>query len=108
MILVVYNSMGNDSYIENKSVRTTVLLCATFLEVIARHFGFCSGIIMVRGSLTEIMALCVLTSSIVESAYKHVSGIYCRYLQGGSEWCVLWSVYVGTLIASETHVICRP
>jgi len=24
------------------------------------------------------------------------------------EWCVLWSVYVGVLIDSETHVICRP
>jgi len=58
--------------------------------------------------LLELLALCVLTSSAVESAYKHVSGIYCFYLQGGSEWCVLWSVYVGMFIDSEMHVICRP
>ena len=52
--------------------------------------------------------MCVLTPSTVESAYKHVNGIYCCCLQGGSEWCKLWSVYVGMFIASETHVICRP
>jgi len=63
---------------------------------------------LLRVCLLEILALCVLTPSTVESAYKHVSGIYCCYLHGGSEWCVLWSVYVGTLIASETLVICRP
>ena len=57
---------------------------------------------------TGNIGLMSLTPSSVESAYKHVSGICCFYLQGGSEWCVLWSVYVGTLIASEKHVICRP
>jgi hypothetical protein len=70
--------------------------------------AFYGSIMLVKGSLTEILTLCVLTPSTVDSAYKHVSGIYCRYLQGGSEWCVLWSVYVGTLIVSEMHVICRP
>jgi len=67
-----------------------------------------NSIMLLRVCLLEILALCVLTPSTAESAYKHVSGIYCCYLQGGSEWCVLWSVYVGMLIASETHVICRP
>jgi hypothetical protein len=57
--------------------------------------------------LLEILALCVLTLTTVDTTYRHVSGIYCCYLQGGSEWCVLWSIYVGTLIASETHLICR-
>ena len=58
---------------------------------------------LLRVCLLEVLALCVLTPSSVESAYSHVSGIYCCYLRGGSEWCVLWSVYVGTLIANETH-----
>ena len=62
---------------------------------------------LLRVCLLEILVLCVLTPSSVESAYSHVSGIYCCYLQGGSERCVLWSVYVGMLIASETHKICR-
>jgi len=39
---------------------------------------------------------------------KHVSGISRCYLHGAIEWCVLWSLYVGTLIASETHAIYRP
>jgi len=54
------------------------------------------------------MGLFILTPSSVESEYKHVSGICCCYLQGGSVWCVLWSVYVGMLVARKTHVICRP
>jgi hypothetical protein len=54
--------------------------------------------IMLMVCLLELLAVCVLTPSTAESAYKHVSGIYCCYLQGGSEWCVLWSVYVGTLV----------
>jgi len=96
--------MGNNSYIENKSVSTTVLICASLLEVAAMQLSFT----LMGVSLTDILAFWFLTPSIVESAYKHVGGIYCCYLQGGSEWCVLWSGYVDTLIASETHVICRP
>ena len=46
-----------------------------------------------------------LTPSVVESAYKHVSEICCFYLQVASKWCVLWSVYVGRLVASETQVM---
>jgi hypothetical protein len=69
----------------------------------------CNNSIMLwRVCLLEILALRVLTPSTVESAYKHVSGICCCCLKGGSECCVLWSVYVGMLIANETHVICRP
>jgi hypothetical protein len=71
----------------------------------SKAFGFCSS--MVMGSLTEILALFVLTLSTVESAYRHVSGIYCCYLQGGSEWCVLWFC-VRPLLGSETYVICKP
>ena len=73
----------------------------------SKAFEFYNSIILIRVSLTEILAFWFLTPSCVESAYKHVSGICCCFLQGGSEWCVLWSVYVGTLIASEKYVICR-
>ena len=39
-ILLVYISMGKNSYIEYKSLSTTVLICATLLEVAARHLNF--------------------------------------------------------------------
>jgi len=39
-ILLAYISMGNNSFIENKSVGTTDLLCATLLEVARRHLKF--------------------------------------------------------------------
>ena len=71
-------------------------------------FEFYRSIILIRDNITEIVALRFLTPCIVESAYKYVSEICSFYLQGGSEWFVLWSVYVGTLTASETHVIFRP
>ena len=49
----------------------------------------------VNNSIILIRVLFILTPSSVGNAYKHVRGICCCYLQGGSEWCVLWSVYVG-------------
>jgi len=49
-----------------------------------------NSIKLLRVCLLEILALCVLTPSSVGSAYKHVSGICCCCLHGGSEWCVLW------------------
>jgi hypothetical protein len=67
-----------------------------------------NSVILIRKYFIEIVTLPVLTPSTVESAYKLVSEICCCYLQGGREWCVLWWVYVGMRIASETHVICRP
>jgi hypothetical protein len=67
-----------------------------------------NSIKFLRVCLLEILALNVLTPSSAETAYSRVSGIYCCYLQVASEWCVLWSVYVDTLIGSETHVICFP
>ena len=67
-----------------------------------------NSLVLIRIYCTQVLALCVLTPSSAESAYSHVSGICCCYLQGGSEWCVLWSVYVGMRIASETHVISGP
>jgi len=38
--MLVYISMGNNSYIENKSVGATVLLCATLLEVATMQLNF--------------------------------------------------------------------
>ena len=74
----------------------------------SKAFEFDNSIILIRVSLTEILAFWFLTPSCVESAYKHVSGIYCCYLQGGSKWCVLWSFFVDMRLASETRVISRP
>jgi len=74
----------------------------------SKAFEFYNSTTLVRGSLTEILAFWFLTPNTVESAYEHTSGICCFHIQGGSEWRVLWSVYVCTLIASETHVICSP
>ena len=58
---------------------------------------------LLRVCLLEILVSCVLTSSTLDSAYKHVSGIHYYYLKDGIEWCVMWSLYVGMLIAKETH-----
>jgi len=48
-------------------------------------YKFCNSAILIREYFTEIVAYPVLTPSIVERAYKHVSGICCCHLQGGSE-----------------------
>jgi hypothetical protein len=89
-------------------INTRILVSGNYVEVESKVYNGNNSTKLLRVSLTEILALCVLTPSTVDSAHKHVSGIYCCYLEGGSEWCVLWSVYVGTRIASETHLICRP
>jgi hypothetical protein len=73
--------MGNNSYIENKCQYYRTDRC-NVVRSGRKAFEFYSGIILVRGSLTKILAFCVLTPSSVESAYKHASGIYCCYLQG--------------------------
>jgi hypothetical protein len=87
--------MGNNSYIQNKYVSTAVLKCATCLEVVAKHTNFIVVRYQYGTVLPKLWPTLFLTPSIVESAYKCVSGICCCYLQGGSEWCVLWSGYVG-------------
>jgi hypothetical protein len=69
---------------------------------------FYNSVILIREYFTEIWRALFLTPGTVGSAYRYVRGICCFYLQGGSECYVLWSVYVGTLIASVTPVICRP
>jgi len=49
-----------------------------------------NNIKLLRVCLLEVLAVCVVTPRIVESAYKHVRGICCCYLQDGSERSVLW------------------